>query len=85
MKISVIEIVNHPEYQATTEQDKDFSLLKLASAVDFSSLPHIHPICLPVDDSKDYSGYVATVTGLIDIFGILAKQRPPPYIPLLCI
>lgn len=60
MTISLIK--NHPDYDHSTT-NYDFSLLKMKKTVDFSKYPHIRPICLPVDDSKDYSDFTATVSG----------------------
>ena len=41
----------------------DFSLLELRSEIDFTKYPNIRPICLPLDDSDDFNGVTATVSG----------------------
>jgi len=66
VQFGVSQVINHPNYQLVGEMRipvYDFSLLKLASPVDFAALPAIRPICLPSDTSLDYAGLTATVTG----------------------
>ena len=41
----------------------DFALLRLSATVDFSSYPHISPICLPSPGFEDYDNLWGTVTG----------------------
>ena len=53
-------MVNHPNYR---EGNFDISLVKLSTKIDFAQYKNIRPICLPEDDSKDYVGTYATVTG----------------------
>jgi len=62
LTMNVTEIIIHGKYDPYN-YFYDFALLKLKNRIKFSSHPHIRPICLPVDGSKDYSGYVATATG----------------------
>merc|ERR1712013_293159 len=62
LRMEVAEIFNHPKYDTETV-DYDFSLLRLSDPVDFALYPHIRPICLPVDPSEDYEGFLATVAG----------------------
>jgi len=62
VRANIQSIVDHSDYDSQTT-DYDFSLLKMKDAIDFSAYPHIRPVCLPVDASNDYSGFVATVTG----------------------
>ena len=62
LRLGVADIINHPKYDSDTV-DYDFSLLRLAEAVDFESFPHIRPVCLPSDPSEDYDGFLATVSG----------------------
>ena len=38
-------------------------MLELRSEIDFTKYPNIRPICLPLDDSDDFNGVPATVTG----------------------
>jgi len=62
IRADVSSIENHPDYNSNT-LDNDFSMLKLAVAVDYGSHPHIRPICLPAIDTLAYTGDTATVTG----------------------
>jgi len=62
LKRNIEKIVDHPNYDKQTS-NYDFSLMKLAEPIDFSSYPHIRPICLPENDDSDYSNFVSTVTG----------------------
>ena len=59
----VAAINDHPDYNPEIT-DYDFSMLKLATAVDFNAHDDIRPVCLPpAGFSGDYSGVTATVTG----------------------
>ena len=60
MTISYIE--DHPNYDSSI-LNYDFSLLKIKETVDFHTLRHIRPICLPREAINDYKNFVATVTG----------------------
>merc|ERR1712168_967172 len=62
IRADVSSIEDHPDYNSNT-LDNDFSMLKLAVAVDYGSHPHIRPICLPAIDTLTYNGDTATVTG----------------------
>ena len=58
--VSSIEI--HERYNSQN-YDKDFSMLKLSTEVDFVKYPNIRPICLPSSTNNTYAGLTATVTG----------------------
>ena len=62
IRMDISEIVDHPDYESRST-NYDFSLLKMATPLNFDDYPHIRPVCLPENDSNDYSGFVATVTG----------------------
>merc|ERR1712080_165185 len=63
VRMDIAKIINHPKYNGAIT-NFDFSLLKLASKIDFASNSHIRPICLPAEGStNDYNDYLATVTG----------------------
>jgi hypothetical protein len=67
VRMDISEIKNHQDYTYVS-QGYDFSLLKMKSAIDFSQYPHIRPICLPVDATKDYNDLIATVSGWGTLF-----------------
>merc|ERR1719319_47758 len=58
-RVDVAEIIQDPNYDSQST-NSDFSILRLASPVTFSSA--ISPACLPAGASQ-YAGQVATVTG----------------------
>ena len=58
----VAEIHIHPAYDPDWHNN-DLALLKLQHPLDFSTVPHVRPICLPVSSSKTFSGYGAMVAG----------------------
>jgi len=60
IKLNVAEVLIHPMYNKTN-YNNDFSILRLASPVSFSS--RISPVCLPSNVTANYTGEVATVTG----------------------
>ena len=62
LRSQLAAIIDHPKYDSSTV-NYDFSLLKLGTKLDFSLYPHIRPICLPLDLSEDYDGFLATVSG----------------------
>ena len=62
IKMAISLIKDHNKYNHA-KTNYDFSLLKLKKNIDFTKYPHIRPICLPVDDSKDYNDFMATVSG----------------------
>ena len=62
VRMGISKIENHPDYNHD-KTNYDFSLLKMKKTISFSDYPHIRPICLPVDATNDYYGFVATVTG----------------------
>ena len=55
------EIITHPQYKTSPVPTNDFALLRLGQCQDFNK--GVAPACLPADDSRDFSGTVATVTG----------------------
>jgi len=55
-------IVDHPEYDDETV-NFDFTLIKMTEKIDFSTYPHIRPICLPANGENTYNSYAAIVTG----------------------
>jgi len=63
IRSDIEKIVNHPKYNKATHNDYDISLVKLVTIIDFTKVPNVRPICLPVDDGNDYKGYLATVSG----------------------
>lgn len=63
VRADIEEIMVHPQYNTGAKFSYDFALLKMKNAIDFDAHPHIRPICLPEDNSQDYSGLTATVTG----------------------
>lgn len=62
IRADVFDIVAHPQYDHDTI-NYDFAVIKLSEPVDFALHPHIRPVCLPVDDSKTYTGELATISG----------------------
>ena len=58
----VKEIHIHPQYGTEFVTNFDFALLKI-EPLDFSVIPHVRPICLPLDNSETYAGYSAQVSG----------------------
>ena len=60
--MNIAAIKDHESYNKNN-LNNDFSMLKLASAIDFAAYPNIRPACLPPDDSNTYAGETATVTG----------------------
>lgn len=73
LRMDISEIIAHGSYDSGPT-DYDFALLKMKDPVNFVAHPHIRPICLPVDGSKDYADYIATVTG----WGTLASGGSSP-------
>jgi len=71
VRMDIIQIIEHGSYSPRTK-DYDFTLLKMrfrrGGKFNFAAYPHIRPICLPEDNSKDYNDFVATVTGWGDLF-----------------
>jgi secreted trypsin-like serine protease len=65
VRMDIVDIKDHTKYEELPGRipNYDFSLLKIKNSIDFSSYPHIRPICLPVNDANDYNDDVATVTG----------------------
>ena len=71
VRMGISKIENHPDYD-NENLNYDFSLLKMEETISFFEHLHIRPICLPVDVTNDYHGFVATVTG----WGNLASNQP---------
>jgi len=65
IRMAIAQIIQHPDYQklGRNEPNNDFSLLKMKKTIDFSKYGYIRPICLPIDNSQDYVGATATITG----------------------
>lgn len=57
---SVAEIISHPDFNPTT-LDNDMSLLRLSSAVTFTT--YIQPVCLAAPGSTFYADVNCWVTG----------------------
>ena len=55
------EIITHPQYKTSPVPTNDFALLRLGQCQDFNK--GVAPACLPADNSRDFAGSVATVTG----------------------
>ena len=72
VRMGISKIENHPDYDPQNYWNYDFSLLKMEENINFFEYLHIRPICLPVDATNDYHGFVATVTG----WGKLASLGP---------
>lgn len=64
----------HPGYKSIPAPINDFALLKLSHCQEFSK--GIAPACLPEEDSGDFAGNNATVTG----WGKLASGGSQPEI-----
>ena len=62
VRVEVEEINNHPFYLSSSLYN-DFSMIKMAKAVDFAAYPNIRPVCLPTDETDTFAGDTATVTG----------------------
>ena len=61
-RMTISHTEDHPNYDSSI-LNYDFSLLKIKETVDFMTLRHIRPICLPREAINDYKNFVATVTG----------------------
>jgi len=62
LRYSVSRIIEHPSYTSASGSGYDFSLLRLTSTIDFSSLDNkVAPACLPT--GGDFVGVDAIVTG----------------------
>ena len=57
---TVAEIILHPEYDASTNEN-DMALLRLTSAVPFTN--YIRPVCLAASGSIFHQGTDSCVTG----------------------
>ena len=62
MRMEITRISPYPDYDPST-LNYDFALLEMKDTVDFSEHPLIRPICLPLDNTKDYADYIATTSG----------------------
>ncbi|KAF0288013.1 Trypsin-7 [Amphibalanus amphitrite] len=62
MRFSVAQIIDHPSYTSASGSGYDFSLLKLSTTIDFSSLSNrVAPACLPT--GGEFSNVNAIVSG----------------------
>jgi len=59
---AVAEIVDFPGYDHQST-DGDYSMLKLATPVNFADYSHIRPVCLPETAADDYADRESVVTG----------------------
>ena len=59
---SYAQVFIHPRYTKNTKE-YDLALLKLAAPVDFNSVPHVRPVCLPSNKDERFAGLRATVVG----------------------
>ena len=59
-RVPLSAINDHPDYNGNN-YDNDYSILTLATPVEFSA--SIAPACLPSDVNKDFVGELATVSG----------------------
>ena len=59
---SLSAIIDHPSY-SQGGLDNDYSLLKLSTTVDWTSNPHIRPVCLPDAGTVYNTGDPLLVTG----------------------
>jgi len=59
-RVPLSAITDHPDYN-NGSLDNDFSILTLATPVEFSST--VAPACLPSSGGNDYAGVLATVSG----------------------
>ena len=62
LRMDVTRIVQHSSYNSQTT-DYDFSLLKMASKVNFADYTNIRPACLPAAGDVTYADFISTVTG----------------------
>merc|ERR1719233_831297 len=66
VRMGISKIENHPDYNTEdiflNHANYDFSLLKMEETISFFDNPHIRPICLPVDATREFL-VSATVTG----------------------
>ena len=63
IEIKISRIYIHPDYYKEVRFNYDFALLRMRRKVDFSTLSHIHPICLPKDDSDSFANAISIATG----------------------
>ena len=59
---SYAQVFIHPRYTKNTKE-YDLALLKLDAPVDFNSVPHVRPVCLPSNRDERFEGLRATVAG----------------------
>ena len=60
---SLSAIIDHPSYGLDNGLDNDYSLIKLSTTVDWTSNPHIRPVCLPDAGTVYNTGDPLLVTG----------------------
>ena len=61
MKLKVAEVLIHPMY-SKPGYDNDFSILRLASPLSFSST--VSPVCLPSDVNATFTGEVIFIPSI---------------------
>ena len=62
ISLNISEIIMHPE-KKKRHVVFDFALLKLDKEISFMAHPKIRPVCLPDNNSEDFAGQDATLTG----------------------
>merc|ERR1719290_125250 len=68
VRSNVVQIINSPGYNVNAQTDMDFSLLKLATVINWASHPHIRPACLP----KDPNTGVGPNAGIVGLDAVVA-------------
>jgi len=63
IRAKVSKIISHPDHDKDGNNDNDFALLMLEDPVDFSTKPHIRPICLPENKDEQYVDAMAVASG----------------------
>ena len=71
--LNISEIIMHPE-KKKGHTVYDFALLKLEKEINFMAHPKIRPVCLPDNNSEDFAGQEATLTG----WGLIGPLKRDP-------
>ncbi|CAL4210613.1 unnamed protein product, partial [Meganyctiphanes norvegica] len=75
------QVVTHPNYNCSTF-DSDIAVIELSKSIDLvKHADAIHPICLPKDNSKNYEGSTATVSGWGSTVGYNPNEIKDPAYP----
>ena len=61
--IPLAQVLIHPDYNNPQNHSNDLALLKLYAPVNFNSVPHVRPVCLPSKRNERFAGLRATVAG----------------------